>query len=113
MRRTLLALAIQAAAMIFVAGCSKVPSDAALATNIKAAMFSDAQLKGANIDVSVSNGVATLKGSVANSAGRGEAEKVTSQAGAKTVDDHITVQAAEAVPTPPPVPTSTSVPASS
>ena len=98
--------------MIFVAGCSKVPSDAALATNIKAAMFSDAQLKGANIDVSVSNGVATLKGSVANSAGRDEAEKVTSQAGAKMVDDHITVQVAEAMPTAVPAPTSVAAPAS-
>jgi hypothetical protein len=111
MRRTLLALAIQAAAMIFLAGCSKAPNDAALATNIKAAMFSDAQLKDANIDVSVSNGVATLKGSVANSAGRDEAEKVASQAGAKMVDDHITVQVAEAAPAVP-VPTSVAAPAS-
>ncbi|MGC1687737.1 MAG: BON domain-containing protein, partial [Candidatus Acidiferrales bacterium] len=112
MRRTLLALAIQAAAMIFVAGCSKVPSDAALATNIKAAMFSDAQLKGANIDVSVSNGVATLNGSVANSVGRDEAEKVASQAGANMVDDQITVQVAEAMPAAVPAPTSVAAPAS-
>jgi hypothetical protein len=97
--------------MIFLAGCSKAPNDAALATNIKAAMFSDAQLKDANIDVSVSNGVATLKGSVANSAGRDEAEKVASQAGAKMVDDHITVQVAEAAPAVP-VPTSVAAPAS-
>jgi osmotically-inducible protein OsmY len=89
MRRTLLALAIPMATMIFVAGCSKAPSDAALATSIKAEMFSNAQLKDANIDVSVSKGVATLKGNAASSAVRAEAERVASQAGAKMVDDQI------------------------
>jgi hypothetical protein len=106
MRRTLLALAIQAAAMIIVAGCSKAPSDAALANSIKAEMFSNAQLKDANIDVSVSKGVATLKGNAASSAVRAEAERVASQAGAKMVDDQITIQVAEAAPAlaPAPVP---------
>jgi hypothetical protein len=102
MRRTLLALAIPMAAMIFVAGCSKAPSDAALATSIKAEMFSNAQLKDANIDVSVSKGVATLKGNAASSAVRAEAERVASQAGAKMVDDQISIQVAEAAASPAP-----------
>ncbi|MGC1582238.1 MAG: BON domain-containing protein, partial [Candidatus Acidiferrales bacterium] len=104
MRRTLLALAIPMAATILVAGCSTAPGDAALATSIKAAMFSDAQLKDANIDVSVSNGVATLKGNVASGAARAEAETVASHAGAKTVDDQIAIQVAEAAPAPEPAP---------
>ena len=104
MRRTLLALAMPMAAMIFVAGCSKAPSDAALATTIKAEMFSNAQLKDANIDVSVSKGVATLKGNAASSAVRAEAERVASQAGAKMVDDQITIQVAEAAPAAVPAP---------
>jgi hypothetical protein len=105
MRRSLLALAMPAAAMILVAGCSKAPNDAALATSIKAAMFSDTQLKDANVDVTVSNGVATLKGNVGSAAVRVEAEKVASQAGAKMVDDQITIQVADVVPTPAPAPT--------
>jgi BON domain len=102
MRRTLLALAIPMATMIFVAGCSKAPSDAALETSIKAEMFSNAQLKDANIDVSVSKGVATLKGNAESSAVRAAAERVASQAGAKMVDDQISIQVAEAPPSPTP-----------
>jgi hypothetical protein len=90
--------------MIFVAGCSKAPSDAALATSIKAEMFSNAQLKDANIDVSVSKGVATLKGNAASGAVRAEAERVASQAGAKMVDDQIAIQTAEAAPAAVPAP---------
>jgi hypothetical protein len=104
MRRTLLALAMPMATMIFVAGCSKAPSDAALATSIKAEMFSNAQLKDANIDVSVSKGVATLKGNAASGAVRAEAERVASQAGAKMVDDQIAIQTAEAAPAAVPAP---------
>ena len=100
----MLALAIPAAALIFNAGCSTAPSDAALATSIKATMFSDAELKDANIDVSVSHGVATLKGNVTSGDVRVEAEKVASQAGAKMVDDQITIQVAEAALAPPPAP---------
>lgn len=77
------------------AGCSSARKDAALATNIKAAMFSDSQLKNADVDVSVTHGVVTLKGSVASGDLRAEAEKVASDAGAKMVDDEIAVQAAE------------------
>ncbi len=79
------------------AGCSNARNDAALTTSIKAAMFSDTQLKDANIDVSVKDGVATLEGSVASAAVRDETERVASAAGAKSVDDRIMVQVAESV----------------
>jgi hypothetical protein len=83
-------------------------------------MFSNAQLKDANINVSVSKGVATLKGNATGSAARAEAERVASQAGAKMVDDQISIQVAEAAaspapasalaPAPVPVPTAPSKP---
>jgi len=108
MRQTWATLGICAAAVSLAAGCSSARKDEALATNIKAAMFSDAQLKNAEIDVSVTRGVATLKGNVADGALRVEAEKVASQAGAKMVDDEIAIQAAEnAAPAPPTVTSAT------
>jgi outer membrane murein-binding lipoprotein Lpp len=42
------------------AGCSSTQKDQALATDIKAKMFSDPQVKTANVDVAVKDGEATL-----------------------------------------------------
>lgn len=104
MRRNWLTLgACAAAALIITSGCSKAPNDSSLATNIKAAMFSDPQLKDANIDVTVTNGVTTLKGNVASGVVRTEAEKVASQNGAKIVDNEITIQVTENAPASAPV----------
>jgi hypothetical protein len=103
MRRKWILVGICAVALAFAAGCSKTRDDAALATSVKAAMFSDARLKDANIDVSVKDGVATLEGSVASYVVRDEAEKVASAAGARTVEDRITIQVAESVAAAPPV----------
>jgi len=80
------------------AGCSSARKDATLATNIKAAMFSDSHLKNADVDVSVAHGVVTLKGSVASGDLRVQAEKVASEAGAKMLDDEITIQTPENAP---------------
>jgi BON domain-containing protein len=84
---------------VLAAGCAKAPGDATLATNIKAAMFSDAQLKGAALDLTVEKGVATLSGTVPNDGAHLEAYKVVSQTpGISRVDDRVTVQADAAAP---------------
>lgn len=104
-------------AMAFGAGCSKKPDDAALVTNIKSQMFSDAQLKGANLVVTAKNGEVTLSGTVPNDGAHLDAYKIASQlAGVVKVNDQIQVQeaqnsqppepAAEPTPVPPPPPAS-------
>jgi hypothetical protein len=102
-------------AMVLATGCSRKPDDAALVTNIKSQMFSDAQLKDASLQVTSKNGEVTLAGTVPNDAARYEAYKVATQtAGVAKVNDQMTVQAAQnappqaepAPPAPEPPPTS-------
>ncbi len=84
-------------AMALGAGCSRKPDDAALATNIKSQMFSDAQLKDASLQVTSQNGEVTLSGSVPNDAAHLEAYKIaTSTPGVTKVNDQITVEEAPA-----------------
>ena len=67
--------------------------DANLATRIKSQMFSDLQLKEANLQVTSSKGKVTLRGTVPNDAARSEAYKLASQTpGVAGVDDQMTVQ---------------------
>ncbi len=81
-------------------GCAKKPDDAALVTNIKSQMFSDAQLKGASLQVASSGGEVTLSGTVPSDAAHLEAYKIASQtAGVARVKDEISVQ--ESRPAPP------------
>ena len=61
------------------AGCARKPDDAALVTNIKSQMFSDAQLKDSSLQVTSKNGEVTLAGSVSNDAARYEAYKIATQ----------------------------------
>ena len=84
-------------------GCAKKPNDTALVTSIQAKMFSDPQLKSANLQVTASQGVITLSGTVPNNAAHLEAYKIaTQEAGVVSVNDQITEQeAAAALPTPP------------
>jgi BON domain len=93
-QRLLFSVAILAIA--FGSGCSKKPDDAALVASIKSQMFSDAQLKGSNLDVTAKNGEVTLSGTVPNDAAHLDAYKITSQlAGVVKVNDQIQVQEAQ------------------
>jgi BON domain len=86
-------------------GCSHTQKDQALATEIKANMFSDPQVKAANVDVSVKDGEATLSGEVPNEGARYQAYKLaTDTPGVKHVVDKMTVQTAQAAPAPEPAP---------
>jgi outer membrane murein-binding lipoprotein Lpp len=93
----LFAAAISAVALA--AGCSSTQKDQALATDIKAKMFSDPQVKAANVDVAVKNGEATLSGEVPDDGARYAAFKIaTDTPGVKHVVDKMVVQAAQAAP---------------
>ena len=58
------------------AGCSSTQKDQALATDIKASMFSDPQVKAAKVDVAVKDGEATLSGEVPDDGARYQAFKL-------------------------------------
>jgi len=83
------------------AGCSKGRSDQAIATDIKAKMFSDPQLKTANLDVAAQNGEITLIGEVPSDAARYQAFKIATETpGVTKVNDRMSVKLAEAPPAP-------------
>ncbi len=87
------------------AGCSSTQKDQALATDIKAKMFSDPQVKAANVDIAVKDGEATLSGEVPDDGARYEAFKIaTDTPGVKHVVDKMVVQTAQAVPAAEPSP---------
>jgi hypothetical protein len=82
-------------AIAFAAGCAKKVDDAAVITNIKAQMFSDAQLTGAHLQLISSNGQVTLTGTVPSDAARLDAYKIAAQTpGVTKVIDQITVETA-------------------
>jgi hypothetical protein len=90
-------------------GCSHAPNDNQIATNIKAHMYADAQLKGTALDISVKDGVATVSGQVPSVSARYEAFRLAAQTtGVKKVNDQMTVE--EAAMTTPPA-TNTPLPA--
>ncbi len=97
MRRTSVFLVILLAACLAAAGCSTGPSDEAIATDIKARLFSDAQLKNANIQVTAKNGEVTLAGDVPSDGARYNAFKLAAETkGVVKVHDLLTVQTAQA-----------------
>jgi BON domain len=82
-------------AIAFAAGCAKKVDDAAVITNIKAQMFSDAKLTGAHLQLTSSNGQVTLTGRVPSDAARLDAYKIAAQTpGVTKVIDQMTVEAA-------------------
>ena len=106
------ALAIALAALFVVCGCTKAPSDAAMAESIKAQMFSDQQMKNSNLNVAVNQGVATLSGEVADDSTRLEAYKLAAQTpGIKKVEDQMSVEAPQATLILPPPREATPIPA--
>jgi len=94
MRLRLIA-SIAVLAIAFAAGCARKVDDAAVITNIKAQMFSDAQLTGAHLQLTSSNGVVTLSGTVPSDAARLDAYKIAAQtSGVTKVNDQMTLEVA-------------------
>src|SRR2546427_976083 len=101
MRKITVSLVVALAAVALAAGCSSARRDQDVATDIKARMFSDPQVKSASVDVAVKDGEATLSGDVPDDGARLEAFKVaTDTPGVKHVVDKMTVQTAAAAPAP-------------
>jgi hypothetical protein len=101
------------AAVLALAACSMAPDDATITNEIKAKMFSDAELRNASLNVTVKNGEATLAGEVASEAARYQAFKLASEAkGVTKVHDQMRVAgAAEPAPALQPVAVAAPAPA--
>ena len=97
-RVQLAAFATITAVSLFVGcGARSGVNDDALASDIKAKLYSDATTKAANINVAVKDGVVTLSGDVPSSDVELQAMKVANAtAGVKTVTDQLTVNGAAA-----------------
>jgi len=101
MRRSAISLVMVVLAIGLAAGCSRGRSDQDITTDVKAKMFSDPQLKVANLDVAAKNGEVTLTGEVPNDAARYQAFKLaTDTPGVTKVNDRMSVKIAEAPPLP-------------
>jgi hypothetical protein len=84
--------------LLFTVSCNNLgkPNDAAITTDIKAKMFSDASLKAANVEVSVHGGEVTLSGQVPDDSARLAAYKIASESkGVSKVNDQMSVQTAQ------------------
>jgi hypothetical protein len=81
--------------------CSRMRSDEAITTDLKAKMFSDPQLKSANLNVITQKGVVTLSGEVPDDATRLAAYKLASEMpGVTKVNDQMSVVSAQSAPAP-------------
>jgi BON domain-containing protein len=90
-----LVLAVAVLSIFFAMGCARKTDDAAIVTNIQSRMFSDPQLKGADLKVTSDRGAVTLSGSVPNDAARLDAYKLALQAaGVTKVNDRMSVESA-------------------
>ena len=91
--------------LILVAGCKTQPAartDQQVSADIQSKISGESALAGQSIQVSVSNGVATLSGTVANEASRALAGNDSGTvAGVKTVVNNLTVQPAQNAVAPP------------
>jgi hypothetical protein len=108
MRRSATVLVTAVLALTLIVSCSLKRSDDAIATDVKAQLYSDQQLQGTLPTVAVSKGVVTLSGALPSDSARLEAYKVASNIrGVSSVVDQMTVQTAppptqELSPTPAP-----------
>src|SRR6202007_2381917 len=92
----LLASAISAGLLVSCGRMGK-PDDAAIATDIKARMFSEPSLKSASVDISSRGGEVALAGQVPDDSARLAAYKIAREAkGVTKVNDQMTVLAAHA-----------------
>ncbi len=95
--RERLILSVAVIAMVVATGCSSKSNDAALVTSIQSQMFSDQQLKDANLQVTSDRGQVTLSGTVSSDAARLDAYKIAMQTpGVDKVNDQMTVEVARA-----------------
>ena len=105
MRRSAIQLMACLVVLALAGACSAGRSDQELATAIRAKMFSDPQVKTANIDVSAKKGEVTLSGEVPSEAVRFQAYKLATETqGVTRVNDQMIVRVAEAAPLPAPAP---------
>src|SRR5207245_4185461 len=87
-----LVMAVLAAGLALIFGCSKARNDETIMTGIKAGLCSDTQTKSANIDVVVKNGTATLVGEVPDENTRYEAFKIAQETpGVVNVQDQMSL----------------------
>jgi len=85
------------------AACVRSPDDETLATNIKAALYSDPLARTAALQVTVKNGEATLQGTVPDNATREASYHVASRIrGVNKVNDQMTLEMAMVPPGNPP-----------
>ena len=101
MRKFKIGLLVLLLAVSFTASCSRLraPSDDAIATDIKAKMFSEPLLKNASVEVSTHGGVVTLTGHVPDDSAHLAAYKIaTQEKGVSQVNDQISVAIAQATP---------------
>jgi hypothetical protein len=92
--------------------CSTARGDQEIANEIKAKLFSDAQLRGTTLDVAVKDGVVTLNGEVGSEGARYHAFRLAADTkGVKQVDDKMSVKLAEITPAPAPEPEPAPAPA--
>ncbi len=89
-------LAVATLSIFFATGCAKKADDAAIVTNIQAQMFSDPQLRGADLKVTSAQGEVTLSGTVPSDTARLDAYKLASQTpGVVKVNDQMNVGSAQ------------------
>jgi outer membrane biosynthesis protein TonB len=111
MHRHRICLSVLSLVLLFLVACNK-PSDDAIATEIKARMFSEPLLKAASVDVASKDGIVTLTGVVPDEAARLAARRTASEThGVKQIIDSTTMAppapaVAERLPPPFPVPPS-------
>ena len=91
-----LVLAVSVLSVFFAMGCAKKADDAAIISNIQSQMFSDPQLKGADLKVTSANGEVTLSGTVPSDAARLDAFKLATQTtGVTKVNDQMSAGPAQ------------------
>ncbi len=98
MRKNKTSILVLLLALTFSVSCSRLgaPSDDAIATDIKAKMFSEPALKNASVDVASKSGEVTLTGQVPDDAARLAAYKIATEAkGVTKVNDQMSVAAAQ------------------
>ena len=114
MRKNKIAVLSLALMLAMSVSCSRLgaPSDDAIATDIKAKMFSEPALKPATVDVVSKHGEVTLTGQVPDDAARLAAYKIASETkGVSRVNDQMSVVAAQAEALQPATPATESAPA--
>jgi len=105
MRRSAVGLMALVIVLALSAACGSARDDQAIANDVKAKFYADAQLKAADLNVTSKDGEVTLSGEVPSEAARYQAFKLALDTeGVKKVNDQMTIKVAEAEPEPEPEP---------